>query len=459
VVGQHHCRYFTEFLDGRKRDLKGKRQQTALEEIQGEIDNIRAAWGWAVEHKQETALGKACHSLWFFYDTRSWNQEASRNLSAAASALGMDQPDASENPILARLMAYYGATCYAVFKPDKAQNVLERSLLMLRHFDAYPDIGFALLCLSEVALFSRNDPETAQGYMRESLSIFRDLADQWGTAYCLRWLGWAAIYMGDYEEGQRLGDASLAIYEQSGEPHGKALALSLAGICSLELGRYERAKALSQDSLELCEAIGLRWHPPLAQITIGAAACGLRDYEQASQYLYAGIKNAYEIPVVVIVLFGLLELIPWLIAMGYEEKALEILSFLLAYPVAPVKGKLPVRRRLAELQKEKPDIFTTAALERGQRVTLNAAVESCLGMLKHDTTPSQADQHLADRLTKRERDVLRLVAIGMTNPQIAGELTLTVGTVKWYVHQIYEKLGVDNRTQASLLAQELNLLP
>ena len=57
-----------------------------------------------------------------------------------------------------------------------------------------------------------------------------------------------------------------------------------------------------------------------------------------------------------------------------------------------------------------------------------------------------------DVLTPRERDVLRLVARGAANKQIAGELNLSIGTVKGYVSAIFEKLGVGDRTQAALLA-------
>jgi len=459
IVGRRHCQYFTAFLDYRKQALKGKQQQVALEEIQGEIDNIRAAWVWAVEHKLEAELGKAAHALWFFYDTRSWNQEAVQRFGAAASALGMNQPGASENRILGRLMAYFGGCCYAVADYENAKEFLEKSLVILRRLDARSDIGYALLRLSDVALFSMNDPKTAQEYLRESFSIFHDLDDQWGMAYSLRWLGWSSIYLGDYTEGLRLGEASLATCERSGEPHGKALALSLVGICALEFGQHARAKQLSQESIALCEAIGLRWHIPLALITMGAAALGLDAYEEARQYFYTGLKDAYEeTRVNVIVLFGLLELTPWLIVMGHELKALEILSFLLAYPVPPVKGELSVRRQLAKLQSEKPEIFNSSVVEQGRSLTLSTAVESCLDILQQGPTSSLFDRHPADRLTERELEVLGLVASGKTNLQVAEDLNLTVGTVKWYLHQIYMKLGVSNRTQASSLAQELNLL-
>ena len=57
-----------------------------------------------------------------------------------------------------------------------------------------------------------------------------------------------------------------------------------------------------------------------------------------------------------------------------------------------------------------------------------------------------------DALTPRERDVLRLVARGASNKQIAAQLFLSIGTVKGYVSAILPKLGVDDRTGAALFA-------
>ncbi|PPJ42825.1 MULTISPECIES: response regulator transcription factor [unclassified Pseudoxanthomonas] len=64
-----------------------------------------------------------------------------------------------------------------------------------------------------------------------------------------------------------------------------------------------------------------------------------------------------------------------------------------------------------------------------------------------------------ESLTERERSVLVLIAEGHSNKHIARRLALTEGTVKGYVSQVLDKLGVADRTQAALLAQREGLLP
>jgi DNA-binding NarL/FixJ family response regulator len=62
-------------------------------------------------------------------------------------------------------------------------------------------------------------------------------------------------------------------------------------------------------------------------------------------------------------------------------------------------------------------------------------------------------------LTKRELAVLRLLAAGLSNKQIAESLTISERTVKFHVTSILNKLGADNRTQAVALAGRRGILP
>lgn len=65
---------------------------------------------------------------------------------------------------------------------------------------------------------------------------------------------------------------------------------------------------------------------------------------------------------------------------------------------------------------------------------------------------------LHEPLTDREIEVVRLIAQGQTNPVIARNLLVSVGTVKAHVQHIIAKMGVSDRTQASVRAAELGLL-
>jgi LuxR family maltose regulon positive regulatory protein len=65
---------------------------------------------------------------------------------------------------------------------------------------------------------------------------------------------------------------------------------------------------------------------------------------------------------------------------------------------------------------------------------------------------------LVEPLSQREIEVLRLVAAGLSNREIAGQLTITVGTAKRHVSNIYAKLDVHSRVQAAARVQELDLL-
>ena len=65
---------------------------------------------------------------------------------------------------------------------------------------------------------------------------------------------------------------------------------------------------------------------------------------------------------------------------------------------------------------------------------------------------------LYERLSEREVEVLNLIARGLSNVDIAECLFISIGTVKWHINQIFSKLNVKNRTQATLRAHELKII-
>lgn len=87
---------------------------------------------------------------------------------------------------------------------------------------------------------------------------------------------------------------------------------------------------------------------------------------------------------------------------------------------------------------------------------LTGTIELDLPERKHSETEKQIE--LESLLTQRELQVLQLLARGRTNPEISEELFISPHTVKTHVVHIYEKLGVNDRAQAAVLASRYNLI-
>jgi two-component system, NarL family, response regulator LiaR len=67
-------------------------------------------------------------------------------------------------------------------------------------------------------------------------------------------------------------------------------------------------------------------------------------------------------------------------------------------------------------------------------------------------------QIAGNTLTERERDVLRCMVDGMNNNEIAEKLVISLGTVKFHISNIFQKLGVDSRVEAVKMAMEQKLI-
>lgn len=100
------------------------------------------------------------------------------------------------------------------------------------------------------------------------------------------------------------------------------------------------------------------------------------------------------------------------------------------------------------------DLVAAIRAAAAGRPTLHPSAQALL--MRDVATPERKSP--LDALTPREREVLVLLASGLGNKQIAGRLSISVGTVKGYVSDIFEKLGVGDRTQAALLAVKHGLV-
>lgn len=98
------------------------------------------------------------------------------------------------------------------------------------------------------------------------------------------------------------------------------------------------------------------------------------------------------------------------------------------------------------------------ATARGQSFLQPAIASKVLAEFNRLSRAAPEPGELPEGLSERERDVLRHLARGASNKEIAAQLDLAEGTVKNHVTSILGKLGVDDRTRAALRARDLGLI-
>jgi len=198
-----------------------------------------------------------------------------------------------------------------------------------------------------------------------------------------------------------------------------------------------------------------------------------RKYPQALQLLVALLSSAEQVSRVGSVVSILAFQVAALQASGAIQEALCTLSHLLAlaqpegYARAFLNAGEPMRQALQAWLDTKQGaaspvlaaythtLFTTFASEQHQAVT---ELGTPLAFTGQPRALSPFSSPLLEPLTPREQEVLRLLAEGTTNQEIAERLVVSLTTVKEHVASLFLKLAADNRTHAVARARELSLL-
>ncbi len=101
------------------------------------------------------------------------------------------------------------------------------------------------------------------------------------------------------------------------------------------------------------------------------------------------------------------------------------------------------------------DLLTSLrALDRGENAISRKMVTSVLDEFSHTSVSGGLPDRLLTKLSRREIEVLREIESGATNIEIAQRLFLSENTVKHHIRNIFEKLGVENRREAALIARQ-----
>lgn len=495
ATADRYAAYFLERLFENTPRLRGGEQQATLAAMAVEIDHLRAAWRRASEQRDSGALVRASDSLFHFYDMRSWFSEGAAMFGSALAALPEPRVDA-DKLAWSKLLARQAWFIFHLGRQREAQALLEQSLATLRQLGVPGELVFPLnylavvcsylgeyqrtdeLCAESLALTTELDDRygravacnimaqaaydqayyaLARSWSEQSRAIEQQLGNRWSMAYSLTNLGRSAFALHDYATARSMFEQSLAIRQEMGDMRGVATSLNRLGDVAAAQDRRVEAAGLYAQSMALSGDAANPWGVAASLINLGQLAGSARRDAAAARLLNEALRLARETQALPQLLVIVEALTP-LLGAGDTSAAATALKMARSRP----HGIAGLEPELDRLQLSVEQAYSSDA---GEPLSLEQALED----VKQHADRAAKDQPplrpkapgtvaLPAGLTAREVEVLRLVAQGLTDKQVAEQLVVSPRTVTSHLTSIYGKLNVNTRSAATRFAVENGLL-
>lgn len=431
-----HAQYYArlaEFVEGELVADRCAQQVNYLDLLEREHDNLRAALDWCryrmsrpspASESGEADEGKTdwrelgmnmAGRLWVFWERHGHLSEGFRQ---TMSVLYSGEP----SPTRGRATALLGAGRLLMWQdPAAARPYLEEGLALWRQLGNPWEVSRALLSLGHV-LTMTGELESARALLEETLDIRRPLGHRMGISSALDSLGRVALRAGDYGEAERLFQEGLDVGSEAGDIGSMAFALHGLGQVAHREGDLERAQTYYTRSVVLRQELGDRRGVVDSLISLVDALAAQDAYEKAAR------------------ISGVAEAVSEAIGVGLH-----------------LTDRLEHDRSLAGLRDRLGDEQFSRLVSEGRRMRVEEAVDlDGAPAPNHDAAPAEPVPTAAGPgdvgLTPRELEVLRMIAMGMTNAQAAGNLSISPHTVNMHVRSIFTKLGVTSRSAATRYA-------
>jgi predicted ATPase/DNA-binding SARP family transcriptional activator/DNA-binding CsgD family transcriptional regulator len=455
-IRRQHAEYLVVLAEEEPEAFKGSQQPEWTRRLEEEHDNLRAALSWSLE-SGEVELGlRLAGAAQPFWAKRGHYKEGRRWLEAT---LAKD----AQVPEVVRANALRGVGWLALWQADidRAASAAEEGL-PLSSPTGYAGVAIDLRILLgfTVTLTATHlaDYEQATELFEESLKLSKESGDRWGIAASLLQLGNVSGEQGHHKQAMKFYEDSLGLCRKLGYAVLLADTLTNLGYESLLEGEHERATALNEEAAALYREQGFkdaRLEYPLDNLGWAALLGG--DHERArtlheqSLILCRKLGNKW---IAAACLEGLA------CAAGVRKKAersarlfgaAEVLREEVGIPQLPAERVLR-EPYLATARSQLGEAAWEVAVAEGRAMSFEEAIEYALS---EDRSASPASPTLERplagghpcTLTPREEDVAVLVVRGLTNRQIASELSISEHTAATHVRRILKKLGLRSRVE------------
>ena len=310
----------------------------------------------------------------------------------------------------------------------------------------------ALVKAGNLALYS-GDATAAEGLLELGLALARATGDAMTLAHALQLLGELAWHRGDLERNAALMAEALVKWRALGKLGGAAVVLQGLGDVAREQGDAALAVARYAEAAELARAIGNTVVTQWCEMGLALLALDQGNRAASGSHLATALRLNESAP-------GTpeLEAIIYVAALGASsgqpEAAARLLGAAAAASEAVGLGRWPPLRRwevaaTVAARKSLGEDGFSAAWSAGRTMTSEAALREALVLAEAlAATPAPAATRDAPfPLTAREQEVLRLIAAGHSNAEIAEALFITPRTASTHASHMLDKLGLSSRAE------------
>ncbi len=437
--------------------LRGPQQIQALADMGAEIQNIRAGWTWAVDNAPDSPLEPYILGVALYYQMHGRNY-----IGVELMDVGEDRLAAMPSAVRVQIELLRAWMLVIVGRNKLGVSIAWGALEALTPESTPPWLGMALVPILNQPEILAERYAVVKGFVEQAL---KTATDPWERAWLLKAIGEADLVAGNYEVASQQLKASAKLFLDLGERWGATWSFGSLGFALFRLGRHDEAEHYYRQNLDVCADIGDHSGVIDTLHKLATVAFSRGDVPRTESLIMQAVHTAVEYnahPTDLTYVFDVLAKVR--LVQGRLTEAVEQLAMLIDSKFVQKGWRRPevdeLVERLDTLQTQLAPVDYTAAALRGKSTTLVEAAAALVSTVPESTVPlsdTAVPIHI-EPLTERETEILGLIAQGHTNRQIADDLTLAIGTVKAHAHNIYAKLGVYNRTAATIRARELNLV-